>query len=94
MARRDLNPNASSIVAQVTGEAVKQSEEDLAAVALSRLGGFKGGKARVASLSKKARSEIANRPRRSGVRNKLRTLLVDRECMPLADNELPGRFGV
>lgn len=36
-------------------------EKNPAAVALGRLGGLKGGKARAASLSKKDRSEIAKK---------------------------------
>jgi hypothetical protein len=36
-------------------------EKNAAAVALGRLGGLKGGKARAASLSKKDRSEIAKK---------------------------------
>jgi hypothetical protein len=61
MPKRDLNQTAFSIVAQVTGEAVKQPEKNPAAVALGRLGGLKGGKARAASLSKKERSDIAKK---------------------------------
>jgi len=38
-----------------------QPEKNPAAVALGRLGGLKGGKARAASLSKKDRSEIAKK---------------------------------
>jgi hypothetical protein len=37
------------------------SEKNPAAVALGRLGGLKGGKARAKSLSKKRRSEIAKK---------------------------------
>jgi hypothetical protein len=59
--KRDINQNAFSIVQQVSGEAPKQPEKNPAAVALGRLGGLKGGKARAASLSKKERSEIAKR---------------------------------
>jgi hypothetical protein len=36
-------------------------EKNPAAVALGRMGGLKGGKARAASLSKKKRSEIAKK---------------------------------
>jgi hypothetical protein len=59
---RDLNLMAAAIVAQAT------SDEDVpdpdagknpAAVALGRLGGQKGGKARAAKLSPERRSEIA-----------------------------------
>jgi hypothetical protein len=44
------------------GKAIVDSataEKNPAAVALGRLGGLKGGKARAASMSKKRRSEIA-----------------------------------
>ena len=42
-------------------EANKPKEKNPAAVALGRLGGAKGGKARAAKLSKKKRSEIAKK---------------------------------
>ena len=61
---RDLNKLAASIVADATDE--RSEEEQLlaegknpAAVALGRLGGKKGGKARAAALSAKERSRIA-----------------------------------
>jgi len=58
----DADPNeaAKSIVEQATAESAKP-EKNPAAVALGRLGGLKGGKARAAKLSKKRRSEIAKR---------------------------------
>lgn len=63
---RDINELAKSIVDQATGETpapeeVEQSEKNPAAVALGRLGGLKGGKARAAKLSAKKRSEIAKK---------------------------------
>lgn len=58
-----MNQLAKSIVEQATGEtpAVEPVDDgkNAAAVALGRLGGLKGGKARAAKLSKKRRSEIA-----------------------------------
>jgi hypothetical protein len=42
-------------------EANKPKEKNPAAVALGKLGGAKGGKARAARLSKKKRSEIAKK---------------------------------
>lgn len=48
----DLNQVAKSVVDEVTNK-------NPAAVALGRLGGLKGGKARADSLSKERRSEIA-----------------------------------
>ena len=53
MPKRDINQIAASIVAQTT------KEKNPAAVALGRLGGLKGGKARAAKLSQKRRSAIA-----------------------------------
>jgi hypothetical protein len=62
MLRRDLNQIAASIVAQTTGEPVTKNP---AAIALGRLGGIKGGKARAESLSEERRSEIAKKAARS-----------------------------
>ena len=61
---RDVNQLAKSIVDQATSEtpaeaAPPKQEKNPAAVALGRLGGLKGGKARAAKLSKKRRQEIA-----------------------------------
>jgi hypothetical protein len=69
---RDLNELAASIVDQSTDEAFQRRSRELtqfvieqnshknpAAVALGKLGGLKGGKARAASLSAKRRQEIA-----------------------------------
>ena len=65
---QDVNQLAAAIVAEATGEAPAdpqpdqaEPEKNPAAVALGRLGGLKGGKARAASLSKKKRSEIAKK---------------------------------
>jgi hypothetical protein len=67
---RDPNQLAASIVADATNEEVPPSEQPDAeptpeknphAVALGRLGGQKGGKARAANLSAKKRSEIAKK---------------------------------
>ena len=61
----DINETAFSIVQQSTGQAAPVPPpvpaKNPAAVALGRLGGLKGGKARAASLSSKARKEIAKR---------------------------------
>lgn len=67
---RDPNALAAFIVERATSEETEAPEETreptpeeaahAAAVALGRLGGLKGGKARAASLSKKERSEIAH----------------------------------
>jgi len=61
----DMNQLAKAIVDIATREADKDSKEEPvknpAAVALGRLGGLKGGKARAAKLSPKKRSEIAKK---------------------------------
>ena len=59
--RPDLNQIAASIVAQTTKHTETQPEKNPAAVALGRLGGLKGGKARAAALSKRRKREIAKR---------------------------------
>jgi hypothetical protein len=61
---RDPNSLAAKIVAMSTGqpdatEPVAPDGKNPAAVALGRLGGLKGGKARAEKLSKRKRSEIA-----------------------------------
>jgi hypothetical protein len=62
---RDTNLLAKSIVDEATGEAEEEQPEDEgknpAAVALGRLGGKKGGKARAEKLSPERRSEIAKK---------------------------------
>jgi len=60
---RDLNRLADAIVREATGEAPEEppSDKNPHAVALGRLGGQRGGKARAAKLSKKRRSEIAKK---------------------------------
>ena len=67
---RDLNQLAKSIVDQVTGgdpepeekaEPAQKPEKNPAAVALGRLGGLKGGKARAEKLSDEERSDIAQK---------------------------------
>jgi len=55
--KQDLNEKAFSIVHQLTGEKPKPSPDEgknPAAVALGRLGGLKGGKARAKKLSARA----------------------------------------
>ena len=55
----DVNVIAANIVAQATDEA--HIVKNPAAVALGRLGGLKGGKARAAKLSPERRTEIARK---------------------------------
>ena len=59
----DLNLLAASIVDEATNDqpAVDTSGKNPNAVALGRLGGLKGGKARAKKLTKKQRSEIARK---------------------------------
>ena len=58
----DPNVLASSIVGQVTGQTPpEKGKKNPAAVALGRLGGLKGGKARAAKLSTARRRLIARR---------------------------------
>ena len=62
--RGDLNEIASQIVDQsTTGERPSEAEGDKNphAVALGRMGGTKGGKARAEKLSAEQRSQIAKR---------------------------------
>ena len=62
----DPNALAAAIVAQATGERAKEkSEKNPAAVALGRLGGLKGGKARARKLTAQQRSTIAKNAARA-----------------------------
>ena len=61
---RDTNVLASRIVEQATGESLpkpEDSKKNPAAVALGRLGGLKGGKARANKLTPEQRKEIAKK---------------------------------
>jgi hypothetical protein len=60
----DINILASQIVAEATKKPTKEEpikEKNPAAVALGRLGGLKGGKARAEKLSAKRRKTIAQK---------------------------------
>lgn len=57
---RDVNALARAIVDEATGGA-KPDTRNPHAVALGRMGGLKGGKARAAKLSARKRSEIAKK---------------------------------
>ena len=65
--RKDFNELAADIVDQATNEDPEAEEPKVddgknpAAVALGRLGGLKGGKARAKKLTKKERSEAARK---------------------------------
>ena len=56
--KRDINQTAFAVVQQATQTELAKNP---AAVALGRLGGLKGGKARKESLSAKRRVEIAKK---------------------------------
>ena len=59
----DVNEAAFRVVQQATGDAPpgELDGKNPAAVALGRLGGLKGGKARAAKLTPEERSEIARK---------------------------------
>ncbi len=62
--KKDVNELTKSIMEQATGEQPQKPVDEgknPAAVALGRLGGLKGGKARAAKLTKEQRSEIAKK---------------------------------
>lgn len=71
---RDPNQLAKLIVAMATGDAPPDTRADdgknPAAVALGRLGGMKGGKARAESLSKRKRVKIARAAAKARWKNK------------------------
>jgi hypothetical protein len=59
---KDINQIAASIVSQTTGEHSEATPaKNPAAVALGRLGGLKGGKARAEKLSAAQRKRIAKK---------------------------------
>lgn len=57
----DINVIAKMIVDQTTKEPEPPKEKNPAAVALGRLGGLKGGKARAERLTPEQRKEIAQK---------------------------------
>ena len=61
--RKDVNVIASEIVKEATQDAEIEGKNP-AAVALGRLGGLKGGKARARKLSPEQRREIARKAAR------------------------------
>ena len=68
--RGDFNQTAFQVVQESIGQAPKledepEPEKNPAAVALGRLGGLKGGRARAAKLSARKRSKIAAKAARS-----------------------------
>lgn len=69
---KDLNQAAFNVVQQVTQQAKAEPAKNPAAVALGRLGGLKGGKARAASLSATKRKQIARKAANSRWSNRVR----------------------
>ncbi|RWY53955.1 histone H1 [Mucilaginibacter gilvus] len=61
MAKRDINETAFFILEQVTGENPIEHVKNESAVALGRLGGLRGGKARADKLTPERRKEIAQK---------------------------------
>lgn len=61
----DINKLAKSIVDIATGGVEPKKEKNPAAVALGKLGGLKGGKARAAKLTPEQRKEIARKAAKS-----------------------------
>ena len=62
MPRKDLNQIAANIAGVTAGTKVKEeAAKNPAAVALGRLGGLKGGRARAASMSAAKRKAIAKK---------------------------------
>lgn len=57
----DINKLAKMIVEEATKEPEPPKEKNPAAVALGRLGGLKGGKARAEKLTDERRKEIAKK---------------------------------
>ena len=57
----DINALAKRIVAEATGEDKPDDGKNPAAVALGRLGGKKGGKARAAGMTAEQRGESARK---------------------------------
>ncbi len=71
---RDVNVLASHIVEQATGESKSKPEDatkNPAAVALGRLGGLKGGKARASKLTPEQRKEAARKAAQARWGNKI-----------------------
>lgn len=64
----DVNQMAANLIDAISGELARseaETEKNPAAVALGRLGGLKGGKARAEKLSARKRREIARKAAQS-----------------------------
>lgn len=73
MPKQDINQIAAKIVSLTAGEIVEPTKNP-AAVALGRLGGLKGGKARAKRLSPEDRARIASLAAKSRWMKKKKTL--------------------
>ena len=72
-ARRDVNQAAHHTVQSVIARTEPpKRQKNLAAVALGKLGGLKGGKARAAKLTPEQRREIAQKAARARWANRAR----------------------
>jgi hypothetical protein len=72
--KKDLNQLAKSVVDLATGQDEDKGSKNPAAVALGRLGGLKGGKARAEKLSPERRKEIAKKAAESRWRKTKNTI--------------------
>jgi hypothetical protein len=71
MPKKGLNQITANIAALTMGTKIKEEvAKNPAAVALGRLGGLKGGKARAESLSAAKRKEIAQKAAKTRWKNK------------------------
>ena len=61
MAKKKRTPDVNVLASSIVEQATKPIKKNPAAVALGRLGGLKGGKARAKSLSPERRKEIAEK---------------------------------
>ena len=59
MRKRSSKPDLNQLAAQIVEKSTSEPAKNPAAVALGRLGGLKGGKARAAKLTAKERKEMA-----------------------------------
>lgn len=59
--KKDFAQNALRVVEISTGQPLAPKQKNEAAVALGKLGGIKGGKARAEKLSEERRKEIAEK---------------------------------
>lgn len=58
---KDVNQIAAQIVSEAIGAGLELKDKNPAAVALGRMGGLKGGKARAEALSPEKRKKIARK---------------------------------